>query len=594
VLADIGNKQITATEAQQYFQRMTNGKIPNELMENYFPQIMENMIQQKAALYAAERMGFTASDEEVLSMLMVQFPNFFKDGVLQQDNFQAALAQQGITAQAVLDDLHDQILLTKLQDALLEGVVVTPQEVEKSFDEKYERAKVQYIAFPPAKFRDQIKITDEDVQKAYDQHKAAYTKPEQLAFQVVLLDQAKVEASLVVNDDQLLAAYNSSLDNFRMPERAHARHILLKTEGKSDAEKAALKAKAEDLLKQLKNGANFADLAKKNSEDAADKGGDLGWFVRGQMVPEFDSVAFALKPNELSGVVTSQFGYHIIQLEEKEPAHLKPFAEVKAELATEVKAQTLTDKMQTMGDQMHDALVKAPTSAADVAKKFGADLITQPGAAAGEAIPTLGVTPEVNQVLPTMKAGDVSPLLVLPMNRLAVVVLNNRTPGRPSELNEVKAQIRDTLANDKAEAMATDRSKEAVERLKKGEDTEKVAKSMGLEVVTSSNFGRADSIDGLGPASYLLDAFTKPVGSVLGPVMVTQRNVVAKVIEKTPADRTALPVEREALMHDLKQRKGQERANFLMDSILTNLTAEGKVKVHYPEIQRITASYHSK
>ena len=105
-----------------------------------------------------------------------------------------------------------------------------------------------------------------------------------------------------------------------MPERVHARHILLKTEGKSDAEKKALKAKAEDLLKQLKNGADFAELAKKYSDDGSkDQGGDLGWFTHGQMVPEFDSAAFALKPKELSGVVTSQFGYHIIQVLEKEP-----------------------------------------------------------------------------------------------------------------------------------------------------------------------------------------------------------------------------------------------------------------------------------
>ena len=111
-------------------------------------------------------------------------------------------------------------------------------------------------------------------------------------------------------------------------------------------------AKAEDLLKQLKNGADFAELAKKYSEDGSkDQGGDLGWFTHGQMVPEFDSAAFALKPKELSGVVTSQYGYHIIQVMEKDPAKLKPFEEVKDELAKEVRAQSVTDKMQTLGDR---------------------------------------------------------------------------------------------------------------------------------------------------------------------------------------------------------------------------------------------------
>jgi peptidyl-prolyl cis-trans isomerase D len=594
VLAKVGSKEITASDVQQEFQRVTQGKIPPDLLETYFPEVVKNIIDREATLYAAEQMGFTASDDEVLANLMMQFPQFFKDGALQQDQFQAALTSQGITSQQVLDDLRGQILVRKLEEALLEGVVVTPKEVEQAYNEKYERAKVQYIAFPPAKFRTQVNIPDDEIQKWYDVHKAGYTKPEKFNFQVVVLDQAKVEASLTVTDDQLRAAYNASLDNFRMPERAHARHILIKTEGKSDAEKKALKAKAEDLLKQLKNGADFAELAKKNSADAPDSGGDLGWFVRNQMVPEFDQAAFALKPNELSGIVTSQYGYHIIQLLAKEPAHLKPFEEVKAELATEVKAQSVADKMQMLGDEIHNALVKAPNSAAEVAKQYGADLISPPPLAAGEAIPTLGATPEIDGELSTMKPGEVTPVLPLPGNRLAVAVLNGRTPGRPAELDEVKAQIRDSLANDKATALAESTAKDAAERLKKGEDIVKLAKSLDLEVVTSSSFGRADSIEGLGPASTLYDAFTKPVGTVLGPVDVSGRKVVAKMIERTPADLTALPVERDAIMRDLKQKKASERNKFLMDSIMAKLTEQGKVKLHPAEIQRARSAYHQK
>jgi peptidyl-prolyl cis-trans isomerase D len=594
VLAEIGSKQITVSDAQAQFQQMTQGKLPPELMETYFPQAMESIINRDAAVYAAESMGLTVSDAEIQDSLHEKFAQFYIDGTLQLDTFHNLLKAQGITEQSVLDGLRGQILLHKLEDALLEGVVVGPKEVEQAFSEKYERAKVQYIAFPPAKFRDQVKVGDDEVKRYYDTHKAAYSEPEKFAFQVVVVDQAKVEASLVVSDDQLRAAYNSSLDNFRMPERAHARHIMLKTEGKSDAEKKALKAKAEDLLKQIKNGADFAELAKKNSDDAAENGGDLGWVVRKELTPEVDQAVFDLKPKELSGVVTSQVGYHIVQLLEKEPAHLKAFEEVKADLATEVKAQTVTDKMQMLSDQIHDALVKAPNSAAEVAKKYGADLITQPGGSAGTAIPGLGVVPEIDQALATMKAGEVTPVQFLSANRLAVVVLNSRTPGRPADLSEVQATIRDSMANDKAGVFAQNRARDAAEQLKKGEDIDKLAKSLGLEVVTSSNFGRADSIEGLGPATAVYDAFVKPVGTILGPIEISQRNVVVKVIEKTPADLTALPVERDAILQELKVKKAGERSNLLMDSILTKLMAEGKVVVHYPEIQRAMATYRTK
>jgi peptidyl-prolyl cis-trans isomerase D len=451
------------------------------------------------------------------------------------------------------------------------------------------------MAFPPAKFRDQAKPTDEEVRKYYDANKAGFAQPAKMAYQVVVLDQDKVAATINVTDEQLRTAYSNALDNFRMPERVHARHILLKTEGKSDAEKAALKAKAEDLLKQLKNGADFAELAKKYSDDGSkEQGGDLGWFVRNQMVPEFDSVAFALKPKELSGVVTSQFGYHIIQTLEKDPAKLKPFEEVKDELAKEVRAQAVTEKMQELGDQMHADLVKSPKSAAEVAKKYGADFIVVPSAAPGDAVPGLGVNAEIDSTLAAMKPDEVSSELVLPANRMAVVILNSRTPGRPAEFSEVQAQIRDKLVNDKAAQLATDAAKDAAERLKKGEDIAKVAKSMQLEVTTSSSFGRADSIEGLGPASALEDAFSKPLGAVLGPLPIQGRNIVAKVTEKSDADMTALPVEHDNLLAQLKQKKAQDRNALLMDGILAKLTAEGKVKVNQKEIQTMVANMRQK
>jgi peptidyl-prolyl cis-trans isomerase D len=312
------------------------------------------------------------------------------------------------------------------------------------------------------------------------------------------------------------------------------------------------------------------------------------------MVPEFDSVAFSLKPKELSGVVTSQFGYHIIQTLEKEPAKLKPFEEVKDELAKEVRAQAVTDKMQMLGDQMHADLIKSPKSAADIAKKYGADLIVVPSAAPGEAIPGLGVNPEIDSTLASMKPDEVSPELVLPNNRMAVVILNSRTPGRPAEFSEVQAQIRDKLVNDKAAQIAGDRAKAAAERLKKGEDINQVAKSMQLEVTTSSTFGRPDSIDGLGPAASLGDAFATPLGGVLGPLPIQGRAIVAKVIEKSDADMAALPVEHDTLLTQLKQKKAQDRNALLMDGILAKLTSEGKVTVHQKEIQNMLASMRQK
>jgi peptidyl-prolyl cis-trans isomerase D len=177
---------------------------------------------------------------------------------------------------------------------------------------------------------------------------------------------------------------------------------------------------------------------------------------------------------------------------------------------------------------------------------------------------------------------------------LAVLILNSRTPGRPSEFSEVQAQIRDKLVGDKATLLAAERAKDAAERLKKGEDMAKIAKSMQLDVTTSSSFGRADSVEGLGPAASLEDAFTTPLGGVLGPVSIQGRSVVAKILEKSEADLTALPVEHDSLLNQLKQKKAQDRNALLMDGILDKLLSEGKVKVNRKEIQNLVATLRQK
>jgi peptidyl-prolyl cis-trans isomerase D len=595
VIADVGGQKITALAAQQKFEQIARGSnIPAEMADVYFPQFVDQMILQRAAVYQARRMGLTVSDDEVITGMATNLPQFFPGGVLtSRDQLEQFFAQQGQTLDEAIQDMRDQLLLRKLEDALLVTTVVKPKEIEDEFKHKYEKAKVEYIAFPPDKFRSKVSVSPQQVRAEFDRTRTNYTMPEKDTYQVVVLDQAKVESTMEVSDAQLRQAYAASMDNFRMPERIHARHILLKTDGKSNAEKAQLKAKAEDLIKQLRGGADFAELAKKYSEDpgSGQKGGDLDWLVKGQTVPEFETAAFALKPNEISNVVTSQFGYHIIQVLAHEPARVKPFEEVKAQLADELRKQGVTEKMQSLSDQIHAALVKDPKSAPAVAKQYGAEVVAMKDAQLGDPIPTLGPTPEIDGVLQLMKPGQVSEAIVLPSNRIAVVVLENKTPPRNAEFDEVQDKVKGKLISSLAEKAASDKAKEAADRLTKGEDIRKVAQSMGLEVVTSSEFGINDSVEGLGAAVYVQDAFTKPVGAILGPSMINGREVVSKVTDKVPASMAAFPAERASLLKDLKQKRATERQDLLLDSILTKLVNEGKVRVYRDEIQKMVAAY---
>ena len=595
ILADVGTLKVTLAETQAAVDRMVkSGRIPPDSLEVYLPQFVDQMIQERAIASAFEQMGIRVTDEEVLIGLMSVYPQFFQNGKLtSKDQLEQQLAAQGLTLQDGIEGMRQALILRKVQNITSTGVVVTPQELEQALAQAHEKSQIAYIAFPPAKFRDQVKPTAEELRQSFEQDRARYMVPEKRSFQVLVADQAKVEASLVVSDAQLRQAYSGSMDNFRMPERVKVRHILLMTQGKSDAEKKQALTKAQDLLKQLRGGADFADLAKKNSQDpgSAQNGGDLGFIVRGQTVPEFEKVAFTAKPKEISDVVTTQYGYHILQVMEKEPARVKPFEEVKTALAEELKKQEVNDKTQSLADQARAELEKSPGSAAEIAKKFNLELVSVNKAGSGEAIPGLGASPEIDSTLAGMKPKDVSQVLSLPANRLVIVVLNEVIPQRKADFADVEAQVRDRLVLQKAQQLAADAAKSAADKVRAGEDIDKVAKSLKLEATKSAEFGHVDSVEGLGPATYVSDAFKQPVGSVIGPVMIQDRNVVYKILDRQAADPKNFAQERESILVSLKQQKARIQYDLLLDSIVSKLRADKKLKIHPDAMQRLVAQY---
>jgi peptidyl-prolyl cis-trans isomerase D len=373
------------------------------------------------------------------------------------------------------------------------------------------------------------------------------------------------------------------------------RQILIKTLDKSDAEKKQLLAKADDVLKQLNSGGDFAALAKKYSDDtgSAEKGGDLGWLQRGQAVPQLDQVIFSMKPGQVSNVITTDYGYDIAQVLEHEQARVKPFDEAKAAIADDLRKQAVSDKMETLGDQLHAALEKSPGSAADIAKQLGAQLITVNNATPGSAIPSLGVSPEIDGALNGLTKNGVSQLLTLPANRLVVAVLLDQIAPTQSTFEQAGSKVRDGYVGVQSVEVAKKKADEAAAMIRGGEDLAKVAKAMKLDVTTSTDFTRNDSVEGLGTAALVPDAFTKPVGNVVGPVQVSGRQVIYKILDQTRIDPAKVPAdERDKILSDLKQAKAQQDMMLFMDSVVNQLKADGKVKVYNNVIQQFAASFH--
>jgi peptidyl-prolyl cis-trans isomerase D len=427
----------------------------------------------------------------------------------------------------------------------------------------------------------------------YKTNLARFTVPAKKDLVILTADQAKIEAGLNPSDADLMTVYNQNLGNFRMPERVQARHILLMTQGKPAGDEAKIKAKAEDILKQLRAGADFAEMAKKNSEDTGSgaKGGDLGWVTRGQMVPEFEKATFSLKTGVISDVVKTQYGYHIIQVQAHEDARVKPFAEVKDDMSKQWKQLQASEKMQQISDTAQAALQKDPTHPEKVAADLGMQLVRADGAEPGKPLPEVGSNSDFDQSIATLKKGEVSQVVPLGASKLALAEVMDTIPGRAATLEEAKGQIRQFLSGQNLSVLIQERAKQLVAAATASGDLAKAAKAMGLEAKTPEPFKRQATVEGFGSATYIDDAFTKPVGTIMNPIPMPDATVIVKVMEHAAGDMGQLAGQRDKIREEIKGQKARIRGTLFQDGLLEELVRQGKVKLHQDVINRIIGSF---
>jgi len=598
-VAEIGDDVLTQREVHLQIQAvMRNQAFPRDMAYIYVPQIVDQMITDRLLAYEAERLGFRVTEADVAQTIRSIFPQLYQDGKFIGREFYANfLAQQNLTIEQFEANVRKQMLLTRLQNLAAEGAIVTPEEVEREYRRRFQRIKLEYIVISGGKLRSEIKVTPEEIRNFFDQNRGLYQIPEKRSFDLLLIDENKVGERIQVPEDELRRAYQQRQEQYRTPERVRVRHILLKTTEKPKEEIPKIRARAEELLKQIRGGADFAELAKKNSEDpgSAEKGGDLGWIVRGQTVQAFEDTAFSLKPKEISGIVTTEYGFHILQVLEKEQARLRPFEEVKAELARDLKRQRVFELMQNLADQAVAELNKAPMQAAEIAARLNVTLIRVEKAGSNDPIAGLPVGAEqVHQALSGLEKGRATPPIQIENNKLAVAVLREVFPARPAELAEVENQVREQVVSRKLDELLETRARQVLEQARAaGGDLRKVAQAAGFEFRTTQEFGPDGAADGIGPASSVIEGFVKQTGELFGPVAVGDQRFICKVAARTDADMSKFAEERSNILNALKSRKARERSELFVDSIRTRLVREGKVKIHEDVIRRIASAYTS-
>ena len=601
VVAEVGKDVITLPMVQKQIQMTMRGRqIPPAILPNYVPQLVDDMVMSRALAYEAQRLGFQVSDQEVRDTIPQLLPSLFPDGkFLGTDAYASVLAQQNLSIAEFEDEVRRQMLVSRMRDVALEGTVVSQSEIEQAYREKHEKVKVQYVKITADKYKAEAQPTAEEVQSYFKANMAKYQIPEKKNLTILIADPAKLEQGLNPSDAELQRMYDQNKESFRTPERVKVRHILLKTTDKPAADDAKIKAQADDLLKQIRAGKNFSELAKKYSEDPSsannekDPGELPDWITRGQTVPEFERVAFSLKPGQTSDVVKTQYGYHILQVLAHEDARLRPFEEVKGELATQWKKQRVNDIMQNVSDKAQAELQQDSQHPEKVAAEYGMQMVRADGVGPGQPFPEIGTNADFGQAISGLKTGEASQPVSLPGDKIALAVANGVIPSRPATLDEVQNQIRDSIVQNRTAALLLKHTQELADAAKKSGDLAKTAKLMGLDVKTSDEFGRTGTVEGLGSATYMLDAFSRPDGTVIGPISTPDGTVVAQVEAHIQPDMSKLPEERTAIRDDLKRQKARDRDQLFGEGVRDALKKQGKIKVHEQVIRRLIQSYAS-
>ncbi len=598
-VADICGEPVTMREVQVNLQEtLRKGNIPGDLVSIYAPQIINQMVSERAMSCYAKENGISVTDEDVAQSIQRMVPSLFEGGkFVGKEAYAQFLSSNNMTIPEFERRIRAATTLQRLQGAVLDGMVVTPKEVEQEYQTRNEKVTMDVLVITPAKLQSEVKVTDEEVAAEYEKKKTTFKSPETRSFHLLTIDEQKAGESLKAPDEELKRYYDQNLDQFRSQERIKARHILVKTDQKSEAEVAALRKKAEDLLKQLKAGGDFADLAKKNSDDtgSAVRGGDLDWVGRGQFVPEFEKAAFELQPNQISDIIKTTYGFHIIQLQGKEAARLRPFEEVKDQIMKDRLKEKVYDQMTRLADESRAALVKNPGDGAQIAQRLGMNYVKVDGANRGSALPLIGTSPELSGAVFDLKGpGAVSDVIQVPGNKLAVASLTSVMPERPATFEEVKAQIRSSLVMERGQKLIDQRAQQVFEQVKAaGGDLAKVAAAGGYEFKKVPEFGRDGAAEGIGAAQYVEEAFRRDVGAVFGPVSSNNNKYICKVTAKVPADMVKFADQRQEVLQRVKQRKTQERKDLFEDGIVQYLQGKGKIKINQDAIKRITDSFRN-
>jgi peptidyl-prolyl cis-trans isomerase D len=501
--------------------------------------------------------------QRILSMFKDEQGHFVGEAVYNQ-----FLQAQHFSVDAFERQERDAVLQQKLMQVLRAGLYVSDQEIEQSYREQVEKAKIRFIQLPRAAGEPPA-VPPAELKAYYDSHQDEFKLPEQREVAYALLETYKLQAENMPDDKAVQSYYDSHQDEFKKDEEIHARQIFVAVNDQRD--EAAAKQRADDARKRIESGQDFAKVATEISDDTSSKahGGDMGFFGHNRNVKEFEDAAFAAPVGKLTGPVRSPLGFHLFEVLEKRPGGVKPLAEVRSQIAS----QLATERAKTVGESrskdLAERIQKAKPKTADDVKAAvkddpGTSFAVSPKFGQNDWIPGIGRQPAAAAAIFAMKKGEVSQPFQLPRG-WAVFFLKEIYPPHTSPFAEVEARVRQEVISQKLQKAVLDRLTQAKQQLAQGKTLDQAAAELGVKVQDSAEFGAGGLIQGIGYDPQVAKAaLALQPGQVGGPLPDSQGAVLFQVAEKKGFDPKQFADQRE----QIRERVESDKLNRLLFSIL--------------------------
>lgn len=562
----------------------------NQLPEMYLPLVMsqagQQQVERAVLVREADRYGLQVSNEDLARELRTGplgqylFPNGQYIG---EERYASFISQQfnGMSVVRFESEVKQDMELQRLEALVTGSVTVSEQAAREAYLKQGQKVKFDYAVLSANDLKKTITPTDAELEEYFKSHGSQYATavPEERKIQFFQVDSSNLPGGAPkVTDGDIQAYYQAHQADYKVPEEVKTRHILITVAKGADAKtEAAAKAKAEDLLKQIKGGANFADLAKKNSDDpgSKDSGGDLPLIPTSNLDPAYAKAAMALNPGQTSDVVRSQFGYHIIQTEQKQAAATRSLAEVKDEISGKLSAQKFVAAQTAFAGQLASEAGKNGMAA--TAKAHNLNLVTTDYLARTGAIPSV---PDASGLLTAAfgAAKGAAPQTASTGESNVVFQVTDVKPAHAPAFADWKSHVLDDFRDQRAPELLRAQLDKLDARAKQLGDLRKAAAELKIPVKTSDLVGRDGQVQDVGSMSGSASAiFSLPKGGISAPINEGPNGVVAQLLEldqPTPADISAnLATTRDKLVDEQRA----EAFNVFAGTLMQRYTNAGAI-----------------